>query len=154
LLLADLLALIPDAPPGNISAADLRDVVTALYNQPKLSFDTRWSYNAGVGINPPNQDLVFNHADPGSATWVRFSNLSKDNWDMDGALLRLQVGAWMHLQDANDSTRWLRAEVSGAPTAVAGPPASVQVPFIVLTMGVTTGWTADVVVLFGTLPLA
>ena len=151
--LAELLALIPDNDTGAIDADDLRTIVTGLYNQPKLSFFTRWSYQATPASLPANQNVSFQAADPGASTYANFSLTSKDSLDMGGALLRLQLGARIHFQDANDDTRWMRSEVSAAPSALAGPPAGVQIPIVKIASGITTGWTGDVLVLFGLVPL-
>lgn len=125
--LDDLLALLPDNTTGQISAADMRTVVTGLWNSgadlearvadlevagggaPTVT--GRWQINPQAGAIPGGQQVTCDTGIFSTATWLRFAPVDQDGVDLTQALVAAQR---IYAQQASSSANWCRFTVTDA----------------------------------------
>lgn len=169
--LDDLLALLPDNDTGEIDAADLRTIVTAIWGEaatgfavsqsgyqsldarlialetnpesPTVTVSGRWQINNQAGATPGGQQVTCNDGAFGDATtWLRFATQSQQNVDMTYAL---STCISIYMQQESNANAWVRFEVIGTATINAG---YVQIPVDRVSGTETSGaaWQAAVCV--------
>jgi hypothetical protein len=138
--LDDLLALLPDNTSGDIAAADMRTIVTELWNQgagvqaagqaayvslddrvaaleggtatPTYQASGRWQVNPQPGT-PGGMQVSADQASWAAASVLRFAVVDQHNNDVRNVLtLAVDVFGQSQADDAN----WSRWEVTGTPT--------------------------------------
>lgn len=107
--LSEMLALLPDNSTGEISAGDLRAIVTALYDRGQIgqSFSYLWTTTPGPGAGK-----VTMTAWTTAATVVQISETTDDGQNLTFAALDSATNPRLVLMTADGST--LHAAVTGA----------------------------------------
>lgn len=126
--LDEALALLPDNTTGQISASDLRDIVTAMWGTDdalsarigvlEAAGDLHtivgvWQVNQTVGAAPSTGQVTKDQAAFSSVNWLRFTETDVEGTDLGTALLQASV---IYMQMRTDRTKWVRYDVSGTPT--------------------------------------
>lgn len=127
--LDELLALLPDNDTGDIDAADLRTIVTEMWNRDidfeariaalessavgGVSISGRWQYNSQVGATPQGMQVTGDAADLLAVTWLRFDKFEQTNVNMTNVLMSASA---LYGQQQDDPTAWVRYSVFDTPT--------------------------------------
>lgn len=133
--LDDLLDLLPDNSTGEISALDLRVIVTDLWARDDAA-ETRiaaleaassggdsfsvtgiWQVNPGAGAIPQGGQLAGNTTTLGTATILKFAALDRLNQDATAALM---ASTALFMQMRMNSANWVTFNVSGTPSVAGG----------------------------------
>ena len=94
-----MLALLPDNDTGDITAADLRQIVTGLYDLASASGGGgvvgvpggHWHFNPATG-SPSARQLTFNDTELATATTMRITPVDQDDVDWGAVLRALRPG--------------------------------------------------------------
>lgn len=125
--LDDLLALLPDNSTGDISAADLRAVVTGVWNAGAdvearvvaletaggtVSVTGVWRVRSDTGgAVPTGGEVTSDTGNFATATWLRFDDADDNGQDLTTALL---AASTLYGQDYKDSANFVRYLVTDA----------------------------------------
>lgn len=162
--LAELLALLPDNTTGEISAEDMRTVVSGIWDEFATGFavnDGRisalensgaatgpsvtgiWQINPQAGAVPGGMQITSDTGEITLATsWLRFAKADQSNTDFTGALLASKA---LYGQQQVKSANWVKATVLSATDE--GSYVEVEVNIIAQAGDSTVGWqTATVVI--------
>lgn len=126
--LEELLALLPDNSTGQISAADMRDVITALWDEGAqieartalleasdssgaggISVTGVWQINPQAGASPQGGQVTCDTGVFSTATWVELTKVDKSNVDLS---LALAEATHAFAQQKADSGNWVRLELA------------------------------------------
>lgn len=161
--LEDMLALLPDNHEGAIDAADLRVVVTELYQwmetnsarisaleaaggstPASISVTGYWQVNPQAGAVPGGGQFTTDTGSLATATWIRFSKYDLSTTDSSTVLTKASK---IFFQQKQNAANWARFNVTALASVVGG---YVQVPVqFVLGEGApgSAAWQDAVVVL-------
>lgn len=152
--LDELLALLPDNTSGAIDAADLRTIVTDLFNtsadllarvialetsdaDPHVEAVTgHWQVHGQAGSVPGGQQVTTDSGALATATWLRFSPINQENDDLTNALTKADR---IFAQQQTNASIWARYDVRG-PAVVTG--GYVEIPVTVTSTGGAVGGAA------------
>ena len=113
--LDDLLALAPDNTTGDISAADLRAIITGLFEHVTAMPGGTWQFSATPG--PPAAKQVTTDVVPvDQATAVMITTEDMDRRDWTGVLASLAAGSSFYAQGWDDASAYAVFNVTGVPT--------------------------------------
>jgi hypothetical protein len=146
--LAELLALFPNTPPQNISAADIRTMVTDLWDKITLVEEANadlaqqveaLTHDAGIDLifgewmfnlsapPPAAQQVRVNDTPMDDVTMVEFRLIDADGTDK--SLLFAQDITLLRIQDKDEASKWVTFDVTG-PAVVGADTAQVPVSFV------------------------
>lgn len=144
--LQEMLDLLPDNDTGEISAADMRAIVTGLYDNSAANRDAIDSLAGSGGsvsgrwqVNPQAGEPGGMQVTPKDGTWqstsaLRFAKVDQHSADLTNALLLADA---IYGQKAADADVWCRWDVSGGPIEQAS---YVEIP---VTYVASNGFEAD-----------
>lgn len=160
--LDELLALLPDNNTGAIDAADLRTIVTELWNDgakiearvsalevdsgggsdSSISVSGIWQVNPQVDATPGGKQVTSDTALWTNTTLLRFDDHDQDNMDQSTVLLSATE---IFMQQEQNAENWVRYAATGGGSHPAG---YVEVPVTFLNGGgsITTAQWQDAVV--------
>lgn len=136
--LEELLALLPDNSTGEISAADLREIVTQQWANDEallarvaaleathagetggdqFSVTGVWQVNPIAGSTPQGAQMSGNTSTLSTATILKFAALDKLNQDSTAALM---ASTAIFAQMKMNSSNWVTFDVSGTPSVAGG----------------------------------
>jgi len=123
--LEEMLELLPDNDTGAIDAADLRSVVTGLYElaqglaakvnavesyHDSISITGAWQYNGTPGVVPGGMQITTATGRLSDAAWIRFAKFDQDNRDFSTVLARAST---LFIQQAQNAGTWGKVFVTG-----------------------------------------
>ena len=127
--LDDLLALLPDNNVGAIDAADLRTIVTSIWEAgagvearvtalelqesggSTVSITGVWTAMPAAGATPSNKQTSTSTGDYSTTAWLRFSTTDKDNTDLTAAM---SAASRVYMQAKTNSGNWANFTVDSA----------------------------------------
>lgn len=136
--LEELLELFPDNTTGEISAADMRVTVTALFSQTEavearvaaleaanpdgegggdVSVVGDYALNPTAMATPGTMQVTTSTGSFATTAWLRFADVDYSNTDLTNALMRANA---VYAQTKGDSSLWGRWTVTGTPTDASG----------------------------------
>lgn len=135
--LDELLALLPDNSSGAISAADIRTIVTDLFNHTSavearvgalevggtdgggdgtISVTGRWQIQNVPDFTPGNGQVGCDTGSFSTAALIRFNKFEKSSQDMTNGLLN---ALGLYGQQWDNASNWIKWDVTGTPVVVA-----------------------------------
>lgn len=126
--LNEWLALLPDNSTGAIDAADLRSIVTDVWNTDAeltarigalentgdggiITVAGRWQINPQAGAIPGGQQVTADTNDLSEATWLRFTPFDQKNDDMTNFLMNATA---IYAQQQANAANWTYWDAPGA----------------------------------------
>ena len=159
-ILDDLLALLPDNTSGAIDAADLREIVSTIWEHGSIvearvsalesnntgtgsvSITGVWNLSSSAGAVPSAKSMTCDTGDFTTASWLRFAVPDKNGVDLTAAI----TGATRIFgQQKKDSRTWVNLNVTGLATS-AGSYVEVPVNVVEFETGGVSPWGEAIVV--------
>lgn len=126
--LEEMLALLVDNTSGDISAADMRTIVTGLYDNTAalsakvdsieqgsewIAVSGEWMFNPIAAAEPAGPQFTSDLGSLPGASWLRFAEIDYDDKDLAWALT---VCTSIYIQSKAEALQWIRYGVSATPT--------------------------------------
>jgi hypothetical protein len=124
--LDELLALLPDNTTGKIDAADLRTIVTELWDRQFVYNSYSWQYSNSA-LPPTGSQVRANNASLAAATLLEFRKIDNDGNDRSATLGQLKVDDRVRISDWDNASVYAAFDVTG-PVVITVD--TVQVPVI------------------------